>query len=73
MKQFLELLQRTFRGDTWLHMSVSRRFCAPRMGIWDLTMVRRGNNGPQVVYKYFKDLVCEHGLKEQHRSSKKDI
>jgi hypothetical protein len=36
-------------------------------------MVGGGNKGPQVLYKYFKDLVHECGLKALHRPSKREF
>jgi hypothetical protein len=50
-----------------------RWFDAPRIGLGVITMTRRENKGTQVIYKYFKDIVHEHGLKSPHRTSKKDL
>jgi hypothetical protein len=38
-------------------MSSIRRFFAARMGLRVLIMTREGNKGPEVLYKYLKDLV----------------
>jgi hypothetical protein len=38
------------------------------IGLGVITMTRRENKGNQVIYKYFKDIVHEHGLKSPHRT-----
>jgi hypothetical protein len=44
-------------------MGSIRRFCAPRMGLQGLDHGKGGNKGPQVLYKYFKDLFHEMASK----------
>jgi hypothetical protein len=56
-----------------LDMGAIRRFFSPHMGLWVLTMIRRGKKGPQVIYKYFNDLVHENVLKAPQGPYKKDI
>jgi hypothetical protein len=54
-------------------MGSIRRFCALKMVLRVLTMIREGNKGPQVLYKYFKDLFHECGFKTPHEPSKRDL
>jgi len=56
-----------------MDMDVITTFCALRMGLKVLTVVRRENKVLQVVHKYLKDPIHEHGLKVPHRPYKKDL
>jgi hypothetical protein len=76
-EQFVESLHKPFRGDIfhligiWVQLGgfVHQEW----VGIGVLTMVRGGNKGPQVIFKYFEDLVHECSLKAPKRPSKRSF